>query len=335
MGNLLRINPVVLAAAMSALFAASPAQSTTIRNDNSAVGRATNLPVCEWKDPDVATKGVIFAIHGATLYGGRYETIARQFAEQGFPVYALDLRGFGRWQTEPKTFGGDSQIHYTASEHDIVSVLTALHQDDPDHPLYCLGESLGANLAVWTGSSHPELTDGLILVSPCIKRDLHLSPHVAMTFVKGLWHPNKVMDLSRDLKRYLSTDQVATAEYLSDKSMRYRLSPVELVKTIKTNALALKQMNKIPAQMPVLIVAGKKDQVYKTSAVGPFAAKLGSQKKTVDIIADKGHLLVETPRVDPKILGTIESWLDESVMENNERVAVKAERITENGAPQR
>lgn len=299
---------VALLAALLLLPAAATA--AVVRQDDTEIGRDLKLPVYRWSDDAVATRGTIFAIHGATLYALRFDTTARHFAQLGYQVYALDLRGFGRWRTEGDKFSdGDDKIHYTMSEQDIVAVLTQLRKTYPKQKIFCLGESLGANLAVWVGSKHADLADGVIMVSPCIKNYLHPGPWLLADTIVGLWAPDRQVCLSGRIKRWLSDDQLVTKEYLSDPGIRHTFSATELVKSIKTNKLALLDVENIPPAMPVLVLAGKADKIYKASAIAPFVARLGSKRKSVEIVPRKGHLLLEHKRPAPQILSIIDDWL--------------------------
>jgi alpha-beta hydrolase superfamily lysophospholipase len=299
--------PVVIA---SLSLCGTPARADVIRQDKTDIGDALNLPVYKWSDDSVPTKGVILGIHGATLYAKRFETTAKHFAKEGYPVYAVDMRGFGAWRTQGEDFAeGDRKIHYTMSENDLVNVLTKLRSDNPNTKVYCMGESLGANLAVWVGSEHPQLTDGLVLVSPCVKSYLHPTPYLAIDVIKGLIHRERSMSLTHYIKPNLCDDKATTAEYMNDPGIVHAFSPVDVVKSIKTNTIALMSMDKMPQTLPVLVVAGKKDRIYKASAIPPFVAGMGSKRKTVQIIPKRGHLLIESPRVRPDVLSIIDRWL--------------------------
>jgi alpha-beta hydrolase superfamily lysophospholipase len=301
----------ILALAMS--LSATAARADVVRSDITDIGQSLKLPVYKWSDESASAKGVIFAIHGATLYARRFQTAAEHFAQQGYPVYALDLRGFGSWRTNGTEYAdGDELIHYQMSENDIVQVLTKLREANPDAKIYCLGESLGANLAVWVGSEHPALADGLVLVSPCVKNCVHIGPRLVVDLVLGFLNPNRNMSLSPYIKPYLCDDRLATAEYIDDPEIRHVLSPVELVKSFKTNTLAIAEMDKMPADLPVLVVAGKRDKIYSSRAIPRFVNGMGSKRKTVEIIPNHGHLLIESPRVRPGVLSIIDGWLSES-----------------------
>jgi len=308
---------LIATTALVAPTTAIAANGQVVRQDETPIGRELNLPVYEWSDSSVPTKDIIFAIHGATLYARRFEWVAQHLAHEGYPVYALDLRGFGSWRTEGEKFAdGDTLVHYGMSEADIVQVLQKIHSKNPDKRIICMGESLGANLAVWVGSNHSDLANGLILVSPCIKPMFHFNPMAPIYLVHGLWNHEWHLPLGAQIKKYLSEDKNVTAEYLSDPMMYHELSAAEFYKSIKTNSLALAAKDKIPATMPVLVIAGQIDRVYQPKAVKPFVAAMGSQRKTLAIIPNRGHLLIEHPAVSPTVLSIIDKWLEKGDTEN-------------------
>ncbi|HEY9717864.1 MAG TPA: alpha/beta fold hydrolase [Trichormus sp.] len=308
-----RFLTIFTAAALIAPILAPSAYADVVRYDDTQVGKKLNLPVYKWCDSSVPTKDIVFAIHGATLYARRFEWAAQHLAKEGYPVYALDLRGFGRWRTEGAKFAyGDTGVHYGMSEKDIVQVLQEIKANNPNKKIICMGESLGANLAIWVGSDHANLIDGMILVSPCIKPVLHFSPKSPLYMVHGLLNHDWHMPLGKPIKKYISDDKSVTAEYLSDPNMYYELSAAEFYKSIKTNTLTLADKEKIPAGMPVLVIAGQIDHVYQTAAVKPFVSEMGSEHKTVAVMPNRGHLLIEQPKVSPEVLSIIDHWLQTS-----------------------
>lgn len=307
------------------LFSPLSASAETKVSSDTSIGQELHLPVYQWVDDTVPEKkGVIFTIHGATLYARRFESLAQHLAQAGYIIYGLDLRGFGQWRNHSAMFGGDSKIHYTQSQSDIVRVLEVLRKQYPNERIYALGESLGANLSVWVASEHPQLVDGLILSSPCIKPIWHARPRLAVDIVRGVIAPHREMRLDSYIKPYLAEDKRVAVQYLRDPMICKRFSAVDLIKSLKTNTLALSQPEKIPSDMPILIVAGKKDKIYKASAIPAFASKIGSQQKAVYIVPGKGHLLLEHPFLDKRIVGIIDTWLAQNEGERFITTAVKA-----------
>jgi acylglycerol lipase len=283
--------------------------SEIVCNRDTDLGHTLNLPIYCWKDNTQPIKAIILAIHGATLHAGVFDETAKHLAAEGYVVYATDMRGFGRWQAESNTFNSDSGIHYSQSKEDLLLILNQLRQDYPRTKIFPMGESVGANLAIWIASNEPKFIDGAIISSPCIKSILHPSAKTAIGITKMFLNPNKKLELKPHIQPYLSDDGRVTDGYINDPSIMKQLSTVELLKSMKTNKQALAGVKDIPAQLPLLIMAGQKDEIYSSKAVPDFANSMGSLFKTVVIEPSKGHLLLETKFVEPAVLTLIDDWL--------------------------
>jgi alpha-beta hydrolase superfamily lysophospholipase len=295
-----------------ATFAAaiSPAVAAPTCSLDSEAAEKLNLPIYEWSDSTVPNKGTIVAIHGLTFYAAAYDDFAKHLAEQGYRVYAADMRGFGRWKEECKKYGGDDKIHFTQSTEDIVKLLTYLHNRSGEKSI-CLGESLGANLALTVAAEHPDLVQSAIVSAPCVKTCVHPTARWAVDFWKGLAHPNKPLNLEKYIEPYLSNNKELTAACMADQKICRSMSPVELIKADKTNKMAIAQVESIPETMPMLIMAGKEDQVVKASALPKMVARLKTKDKTLHVIPKHGHLMIEHQKVDTVVADVIDSWLEQ------------------------
>ena len=65
--------------------------------------------------------------------------------------------------------------------------------------------------------------------------------------------------------------------------------------------------------MPILILAGRKDQIYSANAIPQFVERLGSENKTIVIEKNKGHILLETKFIEPDVLVKIDDWLEKTI----------------------
>lgn len=299
-------------ALLTILFAASigPTSAEPVCNVDSAIGEKLQLPVYEWVDTTVQPKGIVVAVHGLTFYAAAYDKLARHLAANGYAVYAADLRGFGRWKTEAKKFGGDDQIHFTQSKEDLLRIVTELRIQHPEQQIICLGESLGANYALWALSEEQgQLFDAGIIFAPGVKTRIHPQPRMAIDFFRGLRHPNKRLNLEPYITPYLSNDKQLTNACLADASICRDLSPVELIKAHITNRRAIEHVERIPATTPIMLVGGANDQVFKSAALPDFAKRLGSQDVSVTTLSGKGHLLLENQEVDARIQDALDNWL--------------------------
>ena len=201
-------------------------------------GKELNLPMCSWTEPGVPTKAIIFAIHGVTFYSETFAEPAKHLASEGYPFYALDMRGFGRWQLESKKFDGDPGIHYTQTQIDLENVLRKLRTEYPDKKVIVVGESIGANLALWLASKDPDLLDGVILSSPCIKARFHPIPRMLVDSVRGVLYPNARQTTAPYIRKYISEDKRVRDSYFYDPRVVHYMSPVETFKSLKTNTRA-------------------------------------------------------------------------------------------------
>jgi alpha-beta hydrolase superfamily lysophospholipase len=285
----------------------------TLRYEDSSVGQKLNLPVYQWVNSDSPQRAVIVAVHGLTFYAAAFDEVATHFADRGYTFYAADLRGFGRWKDEAQRFHGDSKIHFTESQLDLLRVLKAVREENPNEKIFCFGESLGANYALWVAANNPGLIDGVIAGSPCFKACVHPRLRWGVDFFKGLLHPKTPLNLEPYITPYLSDDKAVTRSCLKDKRICRKLSPEDLIKTSKTNKWTLANVKNIPADMPILIVAGQKDKVFKARSLKKFVPLLGSKQVECRVLKGRGHLLFEHQPVHPEIVGIVDNWLDQRV----------------------
>jgi alpha-beta hydrolase superfamily lysophospholipase len=299
----------VASLAISLPIITSTALAQVTRQDNGELSQSLKLPIYEWQDSEVPAKAMIVAIHGCTLHAGTFDFLARHLAAEGFLFYAPDLRGYGRWQKGDFDSKKDCSIDYGQSETDLLAVLATLKKRHPDLKLYCLGESIGSNLAILLAAKQPDLVDGLILASPCVKRIQHLGPRALLDISWGVVRPHREISLNTYITSYLSNDPRVTSAYINDPLCRKGVSFHDLLSTVAYNQLGVRNANELKPDLPVLFIAGKKDEIYKASAVPKFAQRIASAKKTIIIIPDQGHILVETPYMTATVIGDIDHWL--------------------------
>src|SRR5262249_55727425 len=110
------------------------------------VGKQLDLPIYEWVDRSKKRMGTVVAVHGLTLYAADWDNLAKHLAANGYRVFALDMRGFGRWRTEGSKWNGNSKVELGQSHQDLLDLVTTLRQTHPGQTLICMGESMGSNM---------------------------------------------------------------------------------------------------------------------------------------------------------------------------------------------
>ncbi len=298
-------------------FLCSPGSLADVcRDDNYHLGAKLGFPVFEWRDSAVHTKAIVVAFHGMTFYGLAFNDIARHLASQGYPVYAYDFRGFGLWQKDKLHYPSDGLIHFGQSIEDGQKLVLAVHEENQGEKLICLGESLGSNIALALISTPGEPIDGAVLSGLGVKAYMHPQPRWIVDFVKGLMHSHRPMNLTPYIKPNLAAEPELTKIYLADPLIYRQLSPADLIKASVTNKRSLKNVEQIPSNMPILVMAGAKDRIFKVKALSPLIKRMGSQHTTLKILPGEGHLLLELRPV-PVAMDTIDTWLAEETQLSN------------------
>ena len=96
-----------------------------------------------------------------------------------FRVYALDLLGFG-FSDKP------ANVLYSADLY--VELIADFLREVVSHPAHIVASSLGAAFAVHVDGEHPELTRGLVLISPTGASNLRSRPGMSGAAFYGLLH---------------------------------------------------------------------------------------------------------------------------------------------------
>lgn len=289
------------------------AQETNFENQ-SVIGNELRIPVHHWYRNDGDPKGIVVGIPGLVFNGRAYDVAARELVSRGYEVYTLDVRGYGDWKTAKGQFDGDENVHFGQTKEDLAKVLQVLRDRNADKPIFCLGESFGAAYAVWAASSHPELIDGVVAVGLPYRVCIHPRPRWLLTFAEGIKSPHKPMDLVPYLKPTLSENKAIAMAALNDDNISMKeLSAADLIKARFTIKDATDNVQKIPAEMPVLVMAGQNDAIQKTYRLPEVVQAMGSKHAHLVMLPNRGHLLIERKQADPDAMAVMNAWLDQQV----------------------
>lgn len=95
----------------------------------------------------------LLVLHGLFGLADNWQTFAKQMAESGFAVYALDLRNHG---SSPHT----DEFNYRLMASDVMQFM----QEQQLNSASVLGHSMGGKTAMQFALSYPDMTDKLIVV---------------------------------------------------------------------------------------------------------------------------------------------------------------------------
>lgn len=230
--------------------------------------------------PTGQPKAVVQIAHGMAEHAGRYARFAAALNAEGYAVYAQDLPGHGH------TAQNIAALGHAADAGSWALLLSAVHgvrahieQAHPRLPLVLFGHSMGsfvaqhhlvehgaglagAVLSATSGSLGPLRAVGLALNRAQIK--LFGPEHrSALTETLTFKDFNKQFKPNRTGSDWLSRDSAEVDAYVSDPYCGYRCSAALWAGLLQAGGVLLdaKRLARIPAALPVLLIAGSHDPV--------------------------------------------------------------------------
>lgn len=265
------------------------------------VNNGQNVFFRHWKTI-VNPKGIVVIVHGLNSHSGYYQNFALQLIENGFEVYAFDIRGRGH---------SDGERYYISDYRDVVADINQLvniANTQPALPVFLLGHSAGGVFASVYATLYQDKLKGLISESfafqipapgfalAAIKFLSHIIPHTRLVKLNN-------QDFSRDnsIVDAMNNDPLLTNEKQPAKTMQQLLLASEYLE------------NEIPQlKLPLLILHGSSDKATKPSGSKYFMEHASSTDKQFklyegyfhDLLNDKGNEIV---------IDDIINWLNERV----------------------
>ena len=253
--------------------------------------------------PASSPKASIVICHGVNSHGGQYFRAAENFAERGFPVTALDLRGRGK---------SDGERFYVESVGDYVSDLSQTIEQararHPELPLFLLGHSAGGVTAASYALDYQDRIDGLICESFAFRV---FAPEIALAALKGASHIAPHLHVLKLKMEDFSRDPDWVAHLLADPLTKDEVQPVQTVAALTRAGDRLeREFGRIT--LPVLILHGTSDKVTRPDGSQTFFDNAGSTDKQLILYDGYAHDLlndVGQERVMEDIIGWIEARL--------------------------
>ena len=266
--------------------------------------RRGNAPCLSWNDPAVPIKAVFLCVHGLGLHNGTYEPLGKQLSSLGYPVYAIDVRGFGSWM-EAK---GRECVDFEGCLADIKSTLKVIRRAHPGKPVFLLGESMGGAIALRAVARYPELVDGLVSSVPAGDRfkQGQTSLKVALHFLAG---PDRPMNVGESVIKQATDKPELRAAWQNDPLARMKLSPKELIQFqsfMNQNHESAREIK----DKPVLIVQGVLDKLVRPEGTVELFNKLSTTDKEIALIPNGEHLIFEENQFSDQVVEKLVAWVE-------------------------
>lgn len=273
--------------------------------------KSLKLFTYEWKPVDTKVRGIVIAIHGWGMHGRTYDSIASTLADDGFHVIALDLRGYGKWRNCSACTKEKKVIDYQGSLKDLDKLVEAVKKDYPGDPIYLMGESMGADIALRYANDNHQNISGLILSSPALAIQTNFKPKMIFDMARFWTLPDTTIDMTDYMQSYASEDPRIINEDLNDPLIMKKMKVRDLRKCRNFIKGTMESVENIPSHIPILIMQGNSDRVCKIDKVLELAQDLKSDDETIRWFVNKGHLLLETSYVQPETIQTVSFWLNQ------------------------
>lgn len=271
--------------------------------------------------PNGTPRATAVIAHGASEHSGRYTRVAASLTSAAFAVLAVDHRGHGL--TSAATGVG------LLGPRGLDGVL-----DDLDHvvglatgPVLLLGHSMGSVIALRYAETHPGALAALVLSGPIgvmpgvddaiAELQGAIAGGMADTPLASLGLFNEAFEPARTPYDWLSRDDAEVDAYLADPwcGDNNPLTYGYLAAVLEGVRDGAAEVGRLPASLPVLVIAGGRDPVSAfTAQADSLADAMQASGLTVTetYYPDARHeLLNETNR--DEVEAALVAWLSEHV----------------------
>ncbi|MEW5944947.1 MAG: alpha/beta fold hydrolase [bacterium] len=251
---------------------------------------------------------VVLCLHGMAGHGHYYSLAADHLVPDGAAVYCPDYRGHGLSE------GARGDLDVARNLSDASEFLSLLRTRHPRAPVFLLGESLGAIIAINYAARFPEGLAGIILLAPPLRtrfipgaREILLLPYYVLSLLIRPREPS-IFVTGREHHGIKNPDHVTYDR--TDPLKPKRIPPHFL-----TELRRLMAFGRIAAPsriaLPVIVFQGLKDYAVDPRGTAAFFDRLAAQDKTLKTYPDGFHAMFTDPSC-ADLLPTIVAWTKKS-----------------------
>lgn len=281
---------------------APPVMAAQLLNHRYLTADGDLLPLNAWLPSQGPVNAVIIAVHGFNDYSHFFQQPGEFFSQHGIACYAYDQRGFG----------GSPQRGFWAGEasygQDLTSFIRLVQQRHPNTPVYLLGESFGAAVAItaMTGADKPNVT-GLILSAPAVWSRATM-PWYQQALLWSLAHTVPSLTLTGRHVKIQASDNIPMLKALGRDPLVIKATRVEsLYGLAELMDTAQSQAGQLPQTS--LLLYGDHDQLIPPPPMYRFIGHFSSTPhKTIAIYKNGYHMLLRDLNA-PVVWRDILAWI--------------------------
>ncbi|MDJ0733303.1 MAG: alpha/beta hydrolase [Nostocaceae cyanobacterium] len=262
-----------------------------------------NLYYQSWQ-PEVEVQAIVAIVHGLGAHSGLFDSIVQYLTQQGYAVYAFDLRGHGRSPGQRGHINAWSEFR-----EDLHTFLLRVQERGPSCACFLWGHSLGAVIALDYALHFPESLQGLILTAPAIGKVRIPRLKVALGLMLSGILPRFSLRLSNKQKhnRKSSTHKVLTPE--EKDPLRHEYGSARLAREYFATEKWV-QDHACDLQVPLLILHGSTDRVIPPESSFDFFQRVCLPDKKLYVYPGDYHDLHQEFNYQD-ILSDLGEWLEQ------------------------
>src|SRR6266550_1682047 len=264
-----------------------------------------NISVCTWM-PGFCQR-ILICVQGLGGHGGYYRELACQVALKGTIVVAPDLRGHGHSEGVRGDIGCFDRFVM-----DVDVAVTWASAMWPDTPIFVLGESMGASIAIQYVASgqyrtHQIPLAGLVFVSPVLSSTIRPTFDEVVRFIRSLLIAPKHPSIAVTGREELGCRDPAFNTLLRADPLFVRLVSARFL-TMLTIWLWQSRHKARRINLPLLVLLGGKDYISRRSGTSVFLRSVPAREQRIVTFPQAYHCLLRDPDT-PDVVGVLNVWL--------------------------
>jgi len=248
---------------------------------------------------------VLIAIHGFGLHKSAFQQFAERIQQDGISTYALDVRGFGGWMQADKR----SPISFPDTMKDLSLLVKSIRRENPDTPIFLMGESMGGAIALSFAADNPHMVEGVISSVPSYERlrPLRTAARIAVSYILSA---GGKINLDGVLVNGVTKNVLIRRSWENDNQAKLKVTLKDLLRFnrfMKAGRSVAREIDRLP----VLVVQGHKDNLVKPEGTKKLFDDLSTKDKQLLVLENGEHLTFEEGQFDQSTVTRLERWLSE------------------------
>jgi lysophospholipase len=243
-----------------------------------------------------APRAIVVIAHGYAEHSGRYDHVGTALAEAGFAAWALDHAGHGLSKGDERGNAGSVEEAVAAMDEFVTLASTSA----PSVPVFLLGHSMGAMLAIAYAEEHQDRLAGLVVTGAAVALGEMISALLELDEIPAV-----------PLGAFVSRDPAVALAYDEDPLNYHGAIPRDTLEQAPERIESVRsQFGKIT--IPILVMHGEQDALAPMQASIDVIAGVSSGDRTLRIWPGLYHEIFNEPEKD-LVIGDVVRWISARV----------------------